>query len=403
MARATRATTDTRVEDGGPLALSLELNPDPARPGELVDARLTVTNTGNTALLAVEAEVFMPDSVDGFGTNTTTGAPAACVGDQFTSVCNARERLVFTVESLPAGGGVTLSLPPDVADNAAAGRLFTFNARARETNGMTAAARASLRIDANRLELALDDDVEPIAPGEQLTYRLSYGNPTTVAAQAAILRLPLPPGVELMDASDGGALNAQTGAVEWNLATVSPTQGGTRTATVLVNDDVIDGDVIAADATIEDSSGQRTRATTETRVEQGVPLALSLELVPESVQPGAMTIGSLQVSNLGALELLDVSVEVFLPDGIPNFGVNLTSGALASCLGDQFATTCSVRERLVWTQVSLAGGASTLLTFPPSIAANLARGRVLTFNARAEGGSGLTSQARGSIRVANAP
>jgi Domain of unknown function DUF11 len=401
--RRTRATTSTRVEQAVPLALSMELNPDPARPGELVDVRLTVTNTGTTDLLAVEAEVFLPDGAARFGSTTTTGAAASCLGDQFTTTCDPRERLVFTVGTVPAGSGVTLSLPTSIAGTAAAGRLFTFNARARDTNGLTAAARTSVRVEANRLDLTLDDDVEPIEPGGLLTYRLTFGNSTASAAQATLLRLPLPAGVELMDVSDGGALNAQTGAVEWNLATVSATQGGARTATVEVNDDLVDGDVISAEATIEDSSGRRTRATTATRVEQGVPLALTIELTPESVQPGAMIIGSLQVSNLGALELLDVSVEVFLPDAIANFGANLTSGAPASCVGDQFTATCSVRERLVWTVGSLAGGAAAPLTFPPSVAAAAARGRVLAFNARTQDGSGFTTQARGSIRVASAP
>ena len=218
-----------------------------------------------------------------------------------------------------------------------------------------------------------------------------------------MLRLPLPAGVELMNASDGGAFNAQTGAVEWNLATVNPTQGGTRTAVVQVDDVLIDGAVINAEATIEDDSGRRTRATGATRVEQGVPLALSIELTPDAAQPGAMLTGSLQVTNLSANELIAVEVEVFIPDAIVNFGTNLTSGAPAVCAGDQFTSTCSARERLVWTVGTLAAGASAPLSFPPSLAASIAPGRLLTFDARAEEGSGFTTQARGSIRVLSAP
>ena len=399
--RRTRATTETRVEADVPLNLSLALNPDPVRPGETVDARLTVTNTGTTELLAVEAEVFLPEALQNFGTDLTTGAGATCVGDQFTTTCSTRERLVFTVGTLQAGAGVTLSLPPVMAGNAAAGRLFTFNARARETNGTTAAARASVRVEDNRLELTLDDDVEPIPPGGLLTYRLSYGNPTTTAAQGTTLRLPLPVGVEFVSASDGGALNAQTQVVEWNLATVSPTQGGRRSVVVQASDDLTDGAVIGAEATIEDSTGRRTRATAETRVEADVPLNLSLALNPDPVRPGEMVDARLTVTNTGSTELLAVEAEVFLPEALQNFGTNLTTGATATCVGDQFTTTCSARERLVFTVGTLPAGAGVTLSLPPVVAGSAAAGRLFTFNARAQETNGKTAAARASVRVEN--
>jgi len=62
--------------------------------------------------------------------------------------------------------------------------------------GFTAAARDSLRVESSRLlDLALAEDADPVAPGEQLTYQLSFGNRTgSTLASAVVLRLPVPAG-----------------------------------------------------------------------------------------------------------------------------------------------------------------------------------------------------------------
>ncbi len=399
--RRTRAATETRVETAVPLRLTMELNPDPVRPGETVNGRLTITNVGSFERLGVEVEVLIPKLIADFGVNRTSGATATCLGDGSTSTCSVRERLVWTVSALGAGVGVTLAMPPAVDAGSESGRVLTFNARARENSGSTAEARGSVRVDSQRiLDLAVDDDVDPVEPGEMLTYRLTFGNrASTTPAQGVVLQMPLPVGVVFLEASDDGVFDEQRGVVSWDLGTLGAGQGGSREVVVQARDDLFNGAVIRAEAQVDDDARRRTRATTETRVEMGVPLQLGIDLTPDIVVPGGLINGTLVVMNAGSIPLLGVQVEVAIPDTIANFPVSQTSGASATCIGDGSTSTCSARERLVWTGGTLAPGAALVLGMPPRIGASIAPGVVSTFNARARENTGFTAEARGSVRV----
>jgi uncharacterized repeat protein (TIGR01451 family) len=162
---------------------------------------------------------------------------------------------------------------------------------------------------------------------------------------------------------------------------------------------LIDGAVVRAEATLDDSSGRHTRATTETRVQGAVPLHLTMVVGPDPAPPGQILTGTLTVSNTGQVDLLSVEVEVPLPEAIANFGTNLTSGATATCVGDNFVTTCSARERLVWTVGTVSPNAMAVLSMPPPLNNTIAKGSVIVFNARARATGGLVAAARASVRV----
>src|SRR5262249_26055545 len=146
------------------------------------------------------------------------------------NICSARERLVWSVGTLAPGTGFTVSAPLGLATAVGPGRTVTFNARAAEDSGFTAAARASIRVEAARLlDLALDAAADPVTPGDALTYRLSYGNRTSsTLAQNVVLRFSLAPGVQLVSASDGGAFDTDAEVVQWTVGTLSPGQTGSR-------------------------------------------------------------------------------------------------------------------------------------------------------------------------------
>src|SRR5947207_10647064 len=77
----------------------------------------------------------------------------------------------------------------------------------------------------------------------------------------------------------------------------------------------------------------------------------------------------------------------------------LTSGASATCIGDGFTTTCSPRERLLWTVGTLAAGDGKSTRLNSSHAAIAYAGCSVKINARAAENSGFTVSARGSLRV----
>lgn len=397
----TRAGVSTRIDAERPLHLSMELNPDPVQPGQLVNGLLTVTNTGAVQILGVQVEVFLPDENAGFAATTTSGAPATCIGDGNPGFCSARERLVFTIGTLAAGAGVTLGMPLPIGPSITEGRVVTVVGRAQESSGQSSPTiHGSVRVESNRLlDLAIDDDGDPIAPGDTITYRLRYGNRTNSAlAQAVTLRVPVPAGTSFESLSDGGIIVSNV--VEWALGTLSPGDTGVRELTVRLDDHLTSGAVVRADAEIDDDTGRRTRAAVETRVDEGVvPLHLVMDLSSDPVQPGEMLTGLLTVTNTGAVQLVSVQVEVYLPDENAGFGANVTSGSPATCIGDGNPSFCSARERLVWTVGTLPAGAGVTLSMPLAVGASVGGGRVLTLNGRAEAATGSPVAVRGSVRV----
>ena len=372
------------------------------RRGETLQVLVTVTNSGTLPIEPVEVEVRLPMETLAFSTAQTSGATVTCIGDQFTTSCAPGERLVWTLDRLNPGTGVTLSMPPALTTSASVtdGTEIRFDATTRTgTTTLSTARGSSFVLTERRLELTLDDDVEPIEPDGLLTYRLSYGNPSTMPAQAAVMTLPLPAEVELVRASDGGIVNGD-GDVEWTLGTVATSQGGSRQIVVRVRDDIAEGTIIVAAARVEDSGGGITHANTATRVERGVPLDMRIELNPDPVRPGELVDARLTVTNRGATELLGVEAEVFMPDSVEGFGTNTVTGAPASCFGDQFTTACNARERLVFTAIpALPAGSGVTLSLPPDVASSIAAGRLFTFNARVRETNGTTAAARASLRV----
>ena len=80
------------------------------------------------------------------------------------------------------------------------------------------------------MELEVDAEREPVAPGETLRYELSFGNQSGTATTDTELRFPLPAGTSLVEASDGGTLVGSD--VVWDLGTLNPGDSDKRRVTV---------------------------------------------------------------------------------------------------------------------------------------------------------------------------
>ena len=72
--------------------------------------------------------------------------------------------------------------------------------------------RRTIAIDDDRpLDLAVDADREPVAPGGELRYELSFGNQSSTARTDTELRFPLPAGTSLVEASGNGTQVGERG------------------------------------------------------------------------------------------------------------------------------------------------------------------------------------------------
>jgi uncharacterized repeat protein (TIGR01451 family) len=147
----TRADALSRVENEAPLAVSVEVEPNPVMQGQTLLVSITVTNAGPVSLFGVTARVRVPPEVTPFSP-ALTGGGVCNVGATFN--CDNLEPVRWTIGTpeagLGAGQSVTLTMPPPVPTGASAppdGTLITFEADASATGGWQAFARPSVRVE----------------------------------------------------------------------------------------------------------------------------------------------------------------------------------------------------------------------------------------------------------------
>jgi len=216
------------------LTLSVELNPDRVRPNEGLRAALTVTNNSGSSVSGVELRATVPSSgINTFNQSYLSGG-GTCTFTEGTTNCYANERVTWNLGSIPAGEAVTVTMPMVVSNGTTAGTVITVPAQVLVNGTPDQSTSKSVTVaTANALTLALAQDKNPVAPGETLTYSLTYGNRSTLNVTGTTLTLPLPAGVTFVSASGGGTLNGSN--VEWALPTLLAGQSARQQVNVTVN------------------------------------------------------------------------------------------------------------------------------------------------------------------------
>jgi uncharacterized repeat protein (TIGR01451 family) len=228
-AELARATAATRIKAAPALGLAIEMSPDPVRPGGTLTTKLTVTNRSGADLSGTVLQARIPtDRVN----TITPGDGGTC-----TSGCGKRKLVTWTIGTLAAGEGKTVTLSITVPGTSplspVLGTFEPMDGVATADDVSPAAASHTVVIDNNPLLLTLAEDQDPVAPGGTLVYTLSYQNLTGGSITGTALSFPLPPGVSFVSASSSGALI--DGVVQWSLNTLTSNQSGSQTVTVTVD------------------------------------------------------------------------------------------------------------------------------------------------------------------------
>ena len=386
-AELARASAVTRVRVAPALGLFVEMNPDPVRQNEGVRAEFTVTNRTNTILTGTVLRARFPtDGVDGFLPQHTLSGGGTCLGDG-DSRCFAYEFVNWNLGTLQPGQGVTVSMPMVVTDGVS-GRLITLDAEVVADGAQQMTATHTVAVDNdNALSLGVDEDKDAVAPGDTLTYSLTYGNRTASNVTGTTLVFPLPPGATLVGGS-GGTVSG--GVVQWNLGTLAAGTGGRRTVTVAVNATPPSDSRLAIDGAMLAGTGaatgkpERAWATAVTRIITGSPIKLAVSVAPNPIQPSQTLNGTLIVTNTSGTSLTGVVVQARFPtDGVNGFLPQSLLSPGGTCLGDG-DSRCFPYEFVTWNIGTLAPGASTTVTMPMVISSSTASGRLITLDAEAK-------------------
>jgi len=390
---------------GGALAqgleIAVEVNPDPVRPGQTLLVEYTVSNTNPLGLVGVVLESEVPAGVNGFSQSLTTGGGSCTGSGNFNTVCSPGETVTWDLGDLAAGERTTVAMPP-VVSGTSAGSVLAFQGNAMN-GGLVSASQTVAVVAAPVFELAIDATPDPVQPGEDLHYVLSFSNVSGSTTVGATLSLPLPPGTSFISAGDGGVFAA--GNVTWNLGAIPPGGGGTREAVLAVDGGLADGTLLRSEATIANAQGDAT-ATSVAAVlgSAGVgDLDLAIAVTPDPVRPGDTLHVELTATNTGVFPIVDVLLETRLPDGLNDVPQNLSTGGGRCSVSGNLNTSCSRGERIEWDLGTLGAGERVTVTLPAIVTGSIADGRLVSWRATAWAAGGLQSLARQTVIVHGDP
>ncbi|CAM2069407.1 DUF11 domain-containing protein [Sulfidibacter corallicola] len=382
-----RIETASRVRERFPLALGIVASPDPIRRGETMDLEITVTNNDDRERTGITVTLEVPDHIASLSESLFDG-------DCHSTTCETRERATFSVGTLPAGKGFTYSVPMRIVDTALNGTVTTFEAELVDSTGVQRESATSLRVDQRRtLEMALVADRDPAAPGDRITYTVTYGLLSSGNGVAGnTLTLAIPEGTQFVSASHGGRFNE--GRVTWTPGTMNPGDSAEVRATVEVNDEVTLGSQLWAQAELSgpNSVPPQLRHETLTRVEPVLPLELRLTASPDPLAPNEYADVLLTVTNTGAFDRSGLVASLTWPDHLASLSENHFAGDCAS-------TSCETRERALFDIGTLPAGEGVVFSLPPQIADGTLDGTVLTLDAEVGDTSGDLRRTGANVAV----
>jgi hypothetical protein len=387
-ANAVDYRTATRIENPIPLELVIVASPDPARANEALDLELSVINSGPFDRSDVILRLEVPQHLVSLNNLLFGGDCALCCD----GACTASETAEFDLGTLPAGKGITFSVPFRVANAVTNGTVLSFEGEVTDSTGDLRESGASVAISSDRrLELALEESSDPATIGGQITYALTYGLiDSGTGLTNLVLRLPLPDAVSFVSASGGGTLNGDV--VEWTIGTLNPGEYGERRLTVQVDE----GAVFKAEAVLTSNVSNIVRYEAATRVEDDFPLYIRVVASPDPARPNETLDVELSVVNDGEFDLTGLLLTLEIPDHLTSINNLLFDGDCPLCCDD----ACTAQETAEFLIPSLAAGRGVTYSLPLRVAAGTLDGTVLSLEAQVDNGTGDQRESGTSITVA---
>ncbi len=197
--------------------------------------------------------------------------------------------------------------------------------------GSASLAKDVTVVAGNGFTVSLVESQDPVVPGDQLTYTVRYGNRSGSTVANAVLSVPIPAGTSYVSASPGAVYTGS--AVQWSLGSLAAGASGEQQLTVSVTGSA--GDVMLADALLEDVSGavptQRTQVTTEVKAAAPVLLTMTTDLDPVVSGNDNPLVYTLTVRNQGSSTLTGVVLRDDVPVGMDVESTESGGGTCSEC------------------------------------------------------------------------
>ncbi len=359
-------TALTVVDVVWPLSVHVDAHPDPARPGELVNVQIVVTNHDAVTRNNLSLRVRYPDGASAIANGNVNGG--ACP----PNFCEPGEQLVFAIASLGAGRSVTLEMPSAIAVATPDGTLINYYAMLSDAIGGNATAIDSVLVRTlPNYDLALRDSADPVVQLSTIAYKIAFGYRAEAPTPAATtLRFRLPDNVGFLSASQGGVFENNT--VTWDVGTLDPGHVGSRE--VLLQASGADGTVLRATAQIFATADTIEQAGAEalTVVHSSIPISVDIDANADPARPGEQLNVQAVVTNRD-LVARTMTLRIRYPDGA---SVVLNSNLVG---GSCPPNACDPGEILTFAIGSVPAGRSVNLELPARVAAGAVNGQLVGF------------------------
>ncbi|MDZ7798185.1 MAG: SdrD B-like domain-containing protein [Patescibacteria group bacterium] len=166
-------------------------------------------------------------------------------------------------------------------------------------------------------EIGLDkiDSKDPVAPGKDFTYTLTWSVGGNDSVNNLTLVDNLPSEVSFVSASETYTYDQANHTVSWNLDTKNPGDTGTLDITVTANEGLVNNTVINNTAVLDSDETDETTADEETTIVSGPILGIEKSVDLTFANPGNVATYTVNISNTGNETAYNVILEDTLPDG----------------------------------------------------------------------------------------
>lgn len=370
-----------------PLAAALSLDATAAPAGGVVLAKVRVSNPTTQPILDSRVVLRTPAGLTAIAESVISGglnSSSSCDEVSGSATCTVNEFLIWDISAVNPGQSVELSIPLEITANA--GRLIEWDARINTSNGARAFKRQTIAVNSRAIAaLSVQQDADPVAPGNSTEYVLRFGNPTASDITATTLTANLPKGTTFVSASDAGILNGDT--VTWPLGTLLAGSIDERRLVVTVPPGAVQGSQIALESDLNGTANfqpMQRRAALTAMVGVGGPLVFSVDEVSTFTATGRDAMTTVRVSNPTFQPVLDSRVRLRTPGGFEQISESIVLGGLnssISCDEVSGSATCTRNEFLIWDIAALNPGQSVELSVPTRLASGTAAGRIIPWEA----------------------
>ena len=378
-----RAAANTTVNAAAALKLTLIANPDPAAPLGLVNYKIRLSNTGDSTLTNVVLKEATQNNA-----NTIVSEISGGGGCSNTAACGPGVVITWPAFTLAPGQTQTILFTNQIASGTADGTLVHNTVSVAYSGGAVTQSMDLAVSSAQGLRLAIDEDHDPVSPGDSITYAVVVGNAGSRSlplSSAGVLAATIPPGTTFVSGSAGATFS--NGLVKWSIGSVDAGANQHYTYTVTVGSGLHGGSVLPALAQVMDGDASVVRAATATVVDATSALRLTMVANPDPAASLGLVVYKVKVRNTSGSTLTNIVVREATQNSASTIVSTITGGGACSN-----TASCGPGVVITWPALTLAPGQSQTILFTNQVASGTVDGTLIHSTATVTYSGGSVSQ-----------